>query len=152
MINSAICIPHLFIFSVQTVAAAATAKFIKLKPVRRVLFIFCRNVVPLFALGALQNYVISRHFETSLFQNLDAKLRTVSQIRSLESGTINYSTISDTVPAPTVRPPSRMANRKPFSIAMGAIRVISIWMLSPGITISTPAGRFATPVTSVVRK
>jgi len=47
---------------VQPVAAAATAKFIKLKPVRRVFFIFCRNVVPLFTFGALQNYVISRHF------------------------------------------------------------------------------------------
>ena len=59
--HSAFCIPQLFVFFVQTVAAAATAKFIKLKPVGRVLFIFCRNVVPLFALGALQNYVISRH-------------------------------------------------------------------------------------------
>ena len=64
----------------------------------------------------------------------------------------DYSTTSDTVPAPTVRPPSRIAKRKPFSIAMGAINSISIATLSPGITISTPAGRCATPVTSVVRK
>jgi hypothetical protein len=42
-------------------AAAATAKFLKLKPVRRVLFILCRHVVALFAFGALQNYVISWH-------------------------------------------------------------------------------------------
>jgi len=49
----------------QPVAAATAAKFIKLKPVRRVLFIFCRYVVALFALGALQNYVISRHYKTS---------------------------------------------------------------------------------------
>src|SRR4030095_6086214 len=63
-----------------------------------------------------------------------------------------YSTTSDTVPAPTVRPPSRIAHPSPFSLALGAIKVISSWMLSPGITISTPAGRFATPVTSVVRK
>src|SRR2546425_7544002 len=63
-----------------------------------------------------------------------------------------YSTTSETVPAPTVRPPSRIANRKPFSIAIGAINSISIATLSPGITISTPSGRCATPVTSVVRK
>src|SRR5438046_1785805 len=64
----------------------------------------------------------------------------------------SYSTTSDTVPAPTVLPPSRMAKRSPFSIAIGAINSISICTLSPGITISTPCGRFATPVTSVVRK
>ena len=50
-----------FIFSVQSVAAAATAKLIKLKPVRRVLFVLCRHVITLFALGALQNNVISWH-------------------------------------------------------------------------------------------
>jgi hypothetical protein len=42
-------------------AAAATAKLVKLKPVRRVLFVFRRYVVALFALSALQNYIISRH-------------------------------------------------------------------------------------------
>ena len=42
------------------------------------------------------------------------------------------------MPAPTVRPPSRIANRSPFSIAIGAINSISIATLSPGITISTP--------------
>ena len=56
------------------------------------------------------------------------------------------------VPAPTVRPPSRIANRNPFSIAIGVINSISNATLSPGITISVPSGNFATPVTSVVRK
>ncbi len=42
-------------------ATAATAEFLKLKPVRRVLFILRRYVVALLTLGALQNYVISRH-------------------------------------------------------------------------------------------
>ena len=42
-------------------AAAATAKLLKLKPVWRVLLVFCRHIVALFALSALQNYVISRH-------------------------------------------------------------------------------------------
>ena len=43
----------LFIFPVQPVAPAAAAKFLKLKPVRRVLFVFCRHVIALFALSAL---------------------------------------------------------------------------------------------------
>src|SRR5207249_2084666 len=63
-----------------------------------------------------------------------------------------YSRISVTVPAPTVLPPSRIAKRSPFSIAIGVINSTSILTLSPGITISTPSGRFTTPVTSVVRK
>src|SRR6516225_1444248 len=63
-----------------------------------------------------------------------------------------YSMISATAPAPTVWPPSRIANRNPFSSATGVIRLISTEMLSPGITISTPCGSFTSPVTSVVRK
>jgi hypothetical protein len=63
-----------------------------------------------------------------------------------------YSTISVTTPAPTVRPPSRIANRNPFSSAIGVINSTAIATLSPGITISTPAGNVQTPVTSVVRK
>ena len=57
-----------------------------------------------------------------------------------------------TTPAPTVRPPSRMAKRSPSSIAIGVINAISIDTLSPGITIYVPAGSVTTPVTSVVRK
>jgi hypothetical protein len=49
----------------QTVTAAAAAKFLKLKPVRRVLLILCRHVIALFALGALQNDVISWHKTSS---------------------------------------------------------------------------------------
>ncbi len=64
----------------------------------------------------------------------------------------SYCTISEIVPAPTVCPPSRMAKRKPFSIATGVISSITSCTLSPGITISVPPGNSATPVTSVVRK
>ncbi len=60
--------------------------------------------------------------------------------------------ISVATPAPTVRPPSRIANRSSFSIATGVINSIAIVTLSPGITISTPARNVTTPVTSVVRK
>ena len=63
-----------------------------------------------------------------------------------------YSMISVTTPEPTVRPPSRIANRRPWSMAIGLISSIVISTLSPGITISVPSGRLATPVTSVVRK
>ena len=58
----------------------------------------------------------------------------------------------ETTPAPTVRPPSRMAKRKPSSIAIGAISFTVIFTLSPGITISMPSGSSQAPVTSVVRK
>src|ERR1043166_8913743 len=64
----------------------------------------------------------------------------------------NYSMTSVTVPAPTVRPPSRIAKRRPFSMAIGAIRLMTSEVLSPGMTISAPSGSAAVPVTSVVRK
>src|SRR6516162_3603988 len=63
-----------------------------------------------------------------------------------------YWRISAIVPAPTVWPPSRIANRNPFSMATGVINSMVRLTLSPGITISVPAGNSATPVTSVVRR
>jgi len=63
-----------------------------------------------------------------------------------------YSITLTTTPAPTVRPPSRIANRTPSSIAIGLINVTIMFTLSPGITISTSFGRSTEPVTSVVRK
>ena len=71
---------------------------------------------------------------------------------SLSAPASGYSMISVIVPEPTVRPPSRIANRKPFSSATGVISSTLIATLSPGITISTPSGNVATPVTSVVRR
>ena len=64
----------------------------------------------------------------------------------------NYSMIVATRPDPTVRPPSRIANVRPCSIATGWISSIVISMLSPGMHISVPAGNSQTPVTSVVLK
>ena len=63
-----------------------------------------------------------------------------------------YLRILVTRPAPTVRPPSRIANRKPSSIAIGLPNITVISVLSPGITISVPSGNTIVPVTSVVRK
>lgn len=67
-------------------------------------------------------------------------------------GITDYSMIFDTTPAPTVRPPSRMAKRRPSSIAIGAISSTVKPTLSPGITISVPSASVTVPVTSVVRK
>ena len=64
----------------------------------------------------------------------------------------DYSMIVATRPDPTVRPPSRIANVRPCSIAIGWISSMVISTLSPGMHISVPAGRVITPVTSVVRK
>ena len=64
----------------------------------------------------------------------------------------NYLMIFVTEPAPTVRPPSRMAKRRPSSMAMGLIRSTCMVVLSPGMHISMPSGRLIVPVTSVVRK
>ena len=63
----------------------------------------------------------------------------------------NYSTILVTTPEPTVRPPSRIANRTPSSIAIGLCNSTVTRTLSPGIHISAPI-KLAVPVTSVVRK
>src|SRR4051794_5340713 len=54
-----------------------------------------------------------------------------------------------TAPAPTVRPPSRMAKRSPSSMAIGWISSIVMTALSPGMHISTPSWRATVPVTSV---
>ena len=64
---------------------------------------------------------------------------------------LHYSSILVTTPAPTVLPPSRIAKRSPCSTATGVINSISRLALSPGMTISTPLGNFAIPVTSIVR-
>lgn len=66
--------------------------------------------------------------------------------------TRNYSMISRTLPAPTVRPPSRIAKVVPFSIATGTINSTVISTLSPGITISTSGSSSMLPVTSMVRR
>ena len=50
-----------------------------------------------------------------------------------------------TAPAPTVRPPSRMAKRLPSSRATGVMSSTSMLMLSPGMIISTPSGRMQRP-------
>jgi len=116
--------PKLFRLFMTRVSTAGRAVFIQLQLRSRVLLIFIRRIIFSFALWAAQ----------------------------LQFNPHNYSVISETTPAPTVRPPSRIANRRPCSMAIGTISSTSKVELSPGITISTPSGRPTTPVTSVVRK
>jgi hypothetical protein len=104
----------------------------------------CR-VVPSLAFYALECDDISHRLTISFFL-LSFGLLEAGQASDLGP----YSRISVTVPAPTVRPPSRIANRCPFSMATLVIKLISKSTLSPGITISTPLGSFTVPVTSVV--
>ena len=72
----------------------------------------------------------------------------VNQLARQES----HLMILATLPAPTVRPPSRIAKRRPSSMATGWISLTDISVVSPGMTISVPSGGCTTPVTSVVRK
>jgi hypothetical protein len=78
--------------------------------------------------------------------------RGVSSLVPHHPSLVPYSITSLMTPAPTVLPPSRMAKRRPWSIAIGVINSTLHVILSPGITISTPSASFTTPVTSVVRK
>src|ERR1051325_11346165 len=59
----------------------------------------------------------------------------------------SYSIILVTTPAPTVRPPSRMANLDPCSNATGTMSSTVRLTSSPGMTISTPSGSVMLPVT-----
>jgi hypothetical protein len=52
---------ELLVFPVQPMAAAAATELVHFQPVGRVFLVLRRHVIPLFALGALQNYIISRH-------------------------------------------------------------------------------------------
>jgi hypothetical protein len=142
-----------FGFFMISVFAATATKLTKLKPVRRGLLVLSRYVVAAFAFVTLKDNVIAWH---NSFPISDCHLPIANQPFNRQSAINNrqcsYSITSEMVPAPTVRPPSRIAKRSPFSIAIGVINSTSIATLSPGITISTPCGSVATPVTSVVRK
>ena len=74
--------------------------------------------------------------------------------RTVGAGVVSSieASMLDTTPAPTVLPPSLIANLSPSSIAIGVINSTEIAILSPGITISVPEGNSTAPVTSVVLK
>ena len=53
----------------QRMAAAATAKLLEFQPVRRILFVFRRNVISFLTFRTLQNNIISRHNLKTLWQS-----------------------------------------------------------------------------------
>src|SRR5437879_11930783 len=105
---------------------APRAVLFPLSPIEVLAPVLRGEVVPALARGAFHDDVLALHEPQSYFQ------------------------IFVTTPAPTVRPPSRIANRNCSSIAIGVISSIVIFVLSTGITISTRAGRSIVTVTSVV--
>jgi len=109
--------------------SAKSAVFFEFQFIRRCPFVFCRGIISSLTLGTCKRNKYS-HRKTPLC----------------------YAIISLTTPAPTVLPPSRIAKRSSFSIAIGVISSALMVILSPGIIISTPSGRFSIPVTSVVLK
>jgi len=127
---------------------AKWAIFVKQQLIRCVFLVLRSRVVTTLATATCQGHDISHHF--ILYKKLPcADLQTQDNIILSCS---NQPTSSLITPAPTVRPPSRMAKRNPASIAIGVIKSISADILSPGITISTPSSKVTTPVTSVVLK
>ena len=144
----------------EFVRTAAGAELLEFKPTRVVSLALLARVIPLTALCALErdhraiDFGFLRHdYSPFLFRRTHRATQELGgpgddppahQLRF-------YSMIEVTTPAPTVRPPSRIANRSPSSIATGVINSTVIWMLSPGITISVPSGSPIDPVTSVVR-
>src|SRR3954462_12435944 len=124
----------------RDVLPAEAAVLAQLEPFARLLLVLRRAVVAAFALGARQGDDVSHCWFLITPNRQLPTSNSPSGIGSWSLGIdVNrYSMISEIVPAPTVRPPSRIANRAPFSNAIAACSVASIPVLSPGITISTP--------------
>jgi hypothetical protein len=153
--------PQLLHFLVAGMFTARIAKLPRLHSFRVLFLVLRRRVVAVLAIPALQRNDFSHNLPPQLGKPCALTSPIISSNTRMHprrtGGTCRhpspaYSMISVTAPAPTVCPPSRIANRKPFSSATGVIKLTSQLTLSPGITISTPAGNFTSPVTSVVRK
>ena len=142
-------------FLVNGMFAFEGAIFALFDTVRSVAFFFHRSIVTTFAFGALQSNLFTSHNKLRISLIIpDGIFHTVRDklfFKKLRQSS-DYLTISETRPEATVRPPSRIAKRRPLSIAIGAISSTLMETLSPGITISVPSGRVMVPVTSVVRK
>src|SRR6185436_20208529 len=97
-------------FLMIRVFTAASAELFELQTVRSRLLVLRRHVIAALTVTALQYNVIAWH------KSLSVRTLPACSIRQHAKGVpTGYSTTSETVPAPTVRPPSRMAKRKPFS-------------------------------------
>ena len=149
--SMATCYPWLLRLLVEHVLVAPGAELLPLHPLRMLPPVLLGEVVPV-AASVHSRMMRSRGMALpSICYESSSGSRVAGRVCSRLT-TRDYFRILVTTPAPTVRPPSRIAKRSPSSIAIGVISSIVICMLSPGITISTPAGSSHAPVTSVVRK
>ncbi len=154
--------PVLSGLSVCGVRSTPAAELLQFEPVPGVRFVLRRHVVAALALLARQRdrrSLVTCHCRFASVSRLTSHVsrrcscgvgRETCGQAALQGG--RYLLILTTRPAPTVRPPSRIANRNPSSIAIGLINSTVISVLSPGITICVPSGNVTFPVTSVVRK
>src|SRR5207342_514280 len=105
------CCYELFRLAMRLVAATEAAVLVQLEPLARLLLVLRRAVVAALTLGTRQRDDVSHGFRSSRFAVRDS-LFGFSSNRELRTATCDhYSRISVIVPAPTVRPPSRIANR-----------------------------------------
>ncbi len=145
---------------VRRVLAAEAAVLLELDALASIALVLLRHVVAPLALLARKvdrRSFVAQWSLTSFAPVASTEYRVARSARLVSLYSVLgtryfYLVILVTRPAPTVRPPSRIANRKPSSIAIGAINSTCISVLSPGITISVPDGKCTAPVTSVVRK
>mgnify|MGYP000355144458 CR=1 FL=1 len=134
------------------------AELFDFQTTRSISFLLGAGIISAFALSAFQNYNFTHFISPCIHPSSRQTDAVKMSCRFYPAGTFNfskspnYSTISETRPEATVRPPSRIAKRWVFSIAIGAISSTLMDTLSPGITIWTPSGRVMIPVTSVVLK
>ena len=145
---------YLFGFSVGRMLPVPRAILHQFQPLRIISLILECRIIPALAFLAGQ---IDRNADLSaaLFRHCTLHQANAGTYTSETSQRIKkpvYSITSETTPAPTVWPPSRIAKFRPCSIAIGTISSALIVTLSPGITISIPSGSSNEPVTSVVRK
>ena len=137
-------------FFVHCMLTAKRTKLFVRDPIRVFLLVLGIGIISPFATFTSQSYNFPRHNIKLSFYLIQFIL--IQAILSIDLSSLIYSMISVTTPAPTVLPPSRMANRNSFSNAIGDINSTSMFTLSPGITISTPSGNLIEPVTSNVLK
>src|SRR4029453_12239778 len=95
--------------------SAEAAVLAELQPLRGLLLVLRRAVVAPLTFGARQRNDVSHDKSPVRLQTSGFSLQPEPEARSPEP----YSMISVTVPAPTVRPPSRMGNRPPACGAQG---------------------------------
>ena len=111
------------------------AVFLQLHTIGSGLLIFLGRVIPAFTLSTRQGDQCAHYCSLGFFLN------PVSKDTGSDKKIDYYLIMFVTRPEPTVRPPSRMAKRRPSSMAIGLINSPRIKTLSPGMTISMPSGK-----------